>query len=60
MLSTELRISDNRINILASFKEIIQSNYLENTDTNNCPINYPTVINLETESFAELQEDEDK
>ena len=60
MLSTELRISDNRRNSLESFKEIIQNNYLENTDPNNCQINYLTVINLQNESFAELQEDEDK
>ena len=60
MLSTELRISDNRRNILESFKEIIQNNYLENADTNNCQINYLTVANLQNESFAELQEDKDK
>lgn len=60
MLSTELRISDNRRNSLESFKEIIQNNYLENTDPSNCQINYLTVINLQNESFAELQEDEDK
>ena len=39
---------------------IIQNNYLENADTNNCQINYLTVANLQNESFAELQEDKDK
>ena len=34
MLSAKLRIGDERRIILEHFKEIIQSNYLENADTN--------------------------
>ena len=35
MLSAELRIVDERRNILERFMEIIQSNYLKNADTNS-------------------------
>ena len=58
MLSAELRIADERRNILERSKEIIQKNYLENADTNSYQINYLAVINVQNEGFRELQEDE--
>ena len=53
MLSIELRITDEKRNILEHYKEITQSNYLENADTNNYQINDLAVINLQNEGFGE-------
>ena len=60
MLPAELRIADERRNILERSKEIIQKNYLENADTNSYQINYLAVINVQNEGFRELQEDEEE
>ena len=60
ILSAKLRIADERRNILERFKEIIQSNYLENAHTNSYQINYLAVINLRNKGFRELQEDEEE
>ena len=59
MLSAELRIAYERRNILERFKEIIQSNYLENADTNSYQINDLAVINVQNEGFEKSQEDEE-
>ena len=58
MLSTELRIVDERRNIYMRFKEIFQSNYLENVDINSYQINDLAMINVQNKCFGELQEDE--
>ena len=60
MLSAELRVVDERRDILEHFKEIIQGNYLENADTYSYQINDLAVINLESEGFGESQEDEEE
>ena len=60
MLPAELRIADERRNILERSKEIIQKNYLENADANSYQINYLAVINVQNEGFRELQEDEEE
>ena len=60
MLPAELRIADERRNILERSKEIIQKNYLENADTNSYQINYLAVINVQNKGFRELQEDEEE
>ena len=60
MLSAKLRIAEERRNIIQRFKEIIQSNYLENTDTNSYQINDLAVINLPNEGFEESQVDEEE
>ena len=59
MLSAELRIAYERRKILERFKEIIQSNYLENVDTNSYQINDLAVINVQNEGFEKSQEDEE-
>ena len=60
MPSTELRIVNERGNILECFKEIIQSNYLENVNTNSYQMNDLAVINVQKEGFRESQEDEEE
>ena len=60
MLSTKRRIVDERRDTLERFKQIIQGNYLENTDTHSYQINDLAVINLQNEGFGESQEDEEK
>ena len=59
MLSAELRIAYERRNILEQFKEIIQSNYLENANTNSYQINDLAVINIQNERFGKSQADEE-
>ena len=59
MLSAELRIAYERRNILEQFKEIIQSNYLENANTNSYQINDLAVINVQNERFGKSQADEE-
>ena len=60
MLSTELRVVDERRNILERFKEIIQGNYLENVNTNSYQINNLAVINFQNEGSRESKEDEEE
>ena len=60
MLSNKLKIADESRNIFEHFKEVIQSNYLENADTSSYQINDPTVINLQNEGLGESQEDEEE
>ena len=48
MLSAELRVVDERRNILERFKEIIQGNYLKNVNTNSYQINDLAVIIFKT------------
>ena len=60
ILSAEPRIAGKRRNILKLFKEVIQSNYLENADTNSYQINDLAVINVQNDSFRESQEDEEE
>ena len=59
MLSAELRIAYERRNISEQFKEIIQSNYLENANTNSYQINDLAVINVQNERFGKSQADEE-
>ena len=54
MISAELSIADEKSNILECFKEIIQSSYLENADTNSYQINDLAVINLQNEGRRSL------
>ena len=58
MLSAELRVVDERRNILERFKEIIQGNYLENVNTNSYQINNLAVINFQ--NARESKEDEEE
>ena len=60
MPSTKLRIVNEKGNILECFKEIIQSNYLENVNTNSYQMNDLAVINVQNEGFRESQEDEEE
>ena len=60
ILSDKLRIADERKNILERFKEIIQSNYLENADTDSYEINDVVVIKIQNKGFRESQEDEEE
>ena len=60
ILSAEPRIAGKRRNILELFKEVIQSNYLENADTNSYQINDLAVINVQNDGFRESQEDEEE
>ena len=60
MLSAELRIAGKRRTILELFKEVIQSNYLENADTNSYQINDLAVINVQNDGFGESQEHEEE
>ena len=60
MLSAELRVVDERRNILERFKEIIQGNYLKNVNTNSYQINDLAVINFQNEGSRESKEDEEE
>ena len=60
MLFADLRMVDKKRNILERFKGFIQSNYLENGDTNSYQINCLAVINVQNKGFRELQEDEEE
>ena len=51
MLFADLRMVDKKRNILERFKGFIQSNYLENGDTNSYQINCLAVIDEEEENL---------